>query len=150
MSLVRWRDRGELSPWAPLRDIEGQFNRLFGELARDYDLFDRGWAPAVDVKENEQEYTIEADLPGMKKEEIDITVVDNVVTLKGERKHESETKEKDYHRVERRYGAFERTFEIPGGFDADKIAAHFDNGVLKVTLPKREESKPKQIEVKVS
>ena len=150
MSLVRWRDRGDLSPWAPLRDIEGQFNRLFGELARDYDLFDRGWAPAVDVKENEQEYTLEADLPGMKKEEIDITVVDNVVTLKGERKHESETKEKDYHRVERRYGSFERTFEIPGGFDADKIAAHFDNGVLRVTLPKREESKPKQIEVKVN
>jgi HSP20 family protein len=150
MSLVRWRDRGELSPWAPLRDLEGQFNRLFGELARDYDLFDRGWAPAVDLKENEQEYSLEADLPGMKKEEIDITVVDNVITLKGERKHETETKEKDYHRVERRYGSFERSFEIPGGFDADKIAAHFDNGVLRVTLPKREESKPKQIEVKVN
>ena len=150
MSLVRWRDRGELSPWAPLRDLEGQFNRLFGELARDYDPFDRGWAPAVDLKENEQDYTLEADLPGMKKEEVDITVIDNVITLKGERRHESETKEKDYHRVERRYGSFERSFEIPGGFDADKIAAHFDNGVLRVTLPKREESKPKQIEVKVN
>ena len=150
MSLVRWRDRGELSPWAPLRDLEGQFNRLFGELARDYDLFDRGWAPAVDLKENEQEYTLEADLPGMKKDEIEITVMDNAITLKGERKHETETKEKDYHRVERRYGSFERTFEIPGGFDADKIAARFDNGVLKVTLPKREEAKPKQIDVKVN
>ena len=149
MSLVRWKDRGELSPWAPLRDIEGQFNRLFGELARDYDLSDRGWAPAIDLKEDEQEYTLEADLPGMKKEEIDITVVDNVITLKGERKHETETKEKGYHRVERRYGSFERTFELPGGFDANKINAHFDNGVLKVTLPKREETKPKQIEVKV-
>ena len=150
MSLVRWKDRGELSPWAPLRDIEGQFNRLFGELARDHDLFDRGWAPAVDVKENEQEYSLEADLPGMKKEEIDVSVVDNVVTLKGERKHESETKEKDYQRVERRYGSFERSFEIPSGFDAGKITAQFDNGVLRVTLPKREESKPKQIEVKVN
>ena len=150
MSLVRWSDRGELSPWAPLRDLEGQFNRLFGELARDYDLFDRGWAPAVDLKENEQEYTLEADLPGMKKDEIEITVMDNAITLKGERKHETETKEKDYHRVERRYGSFERTFEIPGGFDADKIAARFDNGVLKVTLPKREEAKPKQIDVKVN
>ncbi|MCC6153134.1 MAG: Hsp20/alpha crystallin family protein [Candidatus Hydrogenedentes bacterium] len=150
MSLVRWKDRGELSPWAPLRDIEGQFNRLFGELARDYDLFDRGWAPAVDLKETEQEYTLEADLPGMKKEEIDITVVDNVITLKGERKHEAETKEKGYHRIERRYGSFERTFELPGGFDASKINAHFDNGVLKVTMPKREEMKPKQIEVKVN
>ena len=150
MSLVRWKDRGELSPWAPLRDIEGQFNRLFGELARDYDLFDRGWAPAIDLKEDEHVYTLEGDLPGMKKEEIDIRVVDNVITLKGDRKHETETKEQGYHRVERRYGSFERTFELPGGFDANKIDAHFDNGVLKVTLPKREESKPKQIEVKVN
>lgn len=150
MSLVRWKDRGELAPWTPLRDLEGQFNRMFGELARDYVPFDRGWAPAVDMKENGLEYTLEADLPGMKKEEIDVSVVDNVVTLKGERKHESETKEKDYHRVERRYGSFERSFEIPGGFDAGKIAAQFDNGVLRVTLPKREESKPKQIEVKVN
>jgi HSP20 family protein len=150
MSLVRWKDRGELSPWAPLRDLEGQFNRLFGELARDYDLFERGWTPAVDVKENDQEYTLEADLPGLKKEEIDISVLDNVITLKGERKHETETKEKDYHRVERRYGSFARSFEIPGGFDADKISAHFDSGVLKVTLPKREDTKPKQIEVKVN
>ena len=150
MSLVRWKDRGELSPWAPLRDIEGQFNRLFGELARDYDLFDRGWAPAIDLNEAEHVYTLEADLPGMKKEEIDIRVVDNVITLKGDRKHETETKEQGYHRVERRYGSFERTFELPGGFDANKIDAHFDNGVLKVTLPKREESKPKQIEVKVN
>ena len=150
MSLVRWKDRGELSPWAPLRDIEGQFNRLLGELARDYDLFDTGWAPAIDLKEDEHVYTLEADLPGMKKEEIDIRVVDNVITLKGDRKHETETKEQGYHRVERRYGSFERTFELPGGFDANKIDAHFDNGVLKVTLPKREESKPKQIEVKVN
>ena len=150
MALVRWRDRGELSPWGPLRDLEGQFNRLFGELNRDYDLFDRGWSPAVDLKENEQGYTLEADLPGLKKEDIDVTVVDNVVSLKGERKQESETKEKGYHRIERRYGSFERSFEIPGGFDASRIEAHFDNGVLRITLPKREEAKPKQVEVKVN
>lgn len=149
MALVRWKDRGELSPWAPWREIEGQINRMFGELARDYDFFDRVWSPAVDLREDENSYMLEADLPGMKKDEIEVTVVDNVVTLKGERKHESESKEKGIHRIERRYGAFERSFEIPGGFDADKINAHFENGVLKITLPKREEAKPKQVEIKV-
>ncbi len=150
MALVRWKNHGEMSPWSPLRDLEGQFNRLFGELARDYDLSDRGWSPAVDLKESEHEYTLVADLPGMKREEIDVTVVDNTVTLKGERKHETESKEDGYHCIERRYGSFERTFEIPGGFKADKISAHFDNGVLRVTLPKRDEAKPKQIDVKVN
>lgn len=150
MALVRWKNYGELSPWSPLRDLEGQFNRLFGELARDYDLTDGGWSPAVDLKEGEHEYTLEADLPGMKKEDIEVTVVDNTVTLKGERKHESETKEKGVHRVERRYGTFERSFEVPGGFQSDKIDAHFENGVLRVKLPKCDEIKPKQIEVKAN
>jgi HSP20 family protein len=133
-----------------MRDLEGQFNRLFGELARDYDFFDRGWAPAMDLKEDEHAFTVEADLPGLKKEDIDVSVVDNIVTIKGERKHESETNEKGYHRVERRYGTFERSFEIPGGFAAENISAQFSDGVLRVMLPKREESKPKQVEVKVN
>ncbi len=149
MALVRWKDRGELSPFSALRDIETQFSRLFGELNRDYDAFDRVWSPTVDLKESADAYMLEADLPGLKKEAIDLTVVDNVVTIKGTRKHEAETKEKGYHRVERRYGAFERSFEIPGGFDAEKINARYEDGVLHVTLPKREETKPKQIEVKV-
>jgi HSP20 family protein len=150
MALVRWRDRGDLTPWTALREIESQFNRLFGEMSRDYDFFDHGWSPAVDVKEDDQAYHIEADLPGMKKEDVEVTVVDNVVTIKGERKHEEEKKEKGYHRIERRYGTFERSFELPGGFQGDKIEARFDNGVLHMTLPKREEAKPKQIEVKVN
>jgi HSP20 family protein len=150
MALVRWKNYGELNPWSPLRELEGQFNRFFGELARDFDLSDGGWSPAVDFKEGEHEYTLEADLPGMKKEEIDVTVMDNCITLRGERKRETESNDKGVHRVERRYGTFERTFEIPGGFDAENINAHFDGGVLRVTLPKREEAKPKQVEVKVS
>ena len=149
MALVRWKDRGELSPFSALRDLENQFGRLFGEWSRDFDVFDRAWSPTVDLKETDDAYTLEADLPGMKKDEIDVSVMDNVVTLKGERKHEAETKEKGYHRVERRYGSFERSFEIPGGFQGDKISANYENGVLKVTLPKREETKPKQIEVTV-
>jgi HSP20 family protein len=151
MSLVRWKERNELSPWPTLRDLEHQFNRLFGELSRDLDWYDRGvWSPAVDLRETDQAYIIEADLPGMKKEEIELSVVDNVVTLKGERKFENEVKDKGYHRVERRYGAFQRAFEIPGGFDGSKVEAQFKDGVLHITLPKREEAKPKQIEVKVN
>lgn len=150
MALVRWKDRGELSPWSALRDLEGQFNRLFGELSRDYDVFERGWAPAVDLKETEDAYTLEADLPGLKKEDIELTAVDNMITVKGERKHEEEVKENGYQRVERRYGTFQRTFEIPGGFDADKVEAHFEDGVLHVKLPKREEAKPRHIDVKIS
>jgi len=150
MALVRWKDRGELSPWSALRDLEGQFNRLFGELNRDYDVFERGWAPAVDLQETEEAYTLEADLPGLKKEDIELSAVDNMITLKGERKHEEEMKENGYHRIERRYGTFQRAFEIPGGFDADKIQARFEDGVLHVTLPKREETKPRHIEVKVN
>ena len=149
MALVRWKDRGELSPFSALRDLENQFGRLFGEWTRDFDVFDRVWSPTVDLRETDDAYTLEADLPGMKKDDIDVSVMDNVVTLKGERKHEAETKEKGYHRVERRHGSFERSFEIPGGFQGDKISANYENGVLKVTLPKREETKPKQIDVKV-
>jgi len=150
MALVRWKDRGELSPFSALRDIENQFGRLFSELNRDYDVFGRVWSPTVDLKETDDAYTLEADLPGLKKEDIDLIVVDNVVTVKGSRKHEAETKDKGYHRIERRYGTFERSFEIPGGFDAEKVNAKYEDGVLKVTLPKREETKPKQIEVKVN
>ena len=150
MALVRWKNYGELNPWSPLRELEGQFNRFFGELAREFDLSDNGWSPAVDFKEGEHENTLEADLPGMKIEDIEVTVMDNCIILRGERKRDTETSEKGTHRVERRYGAFERCFEVPGGFDAEKINAQFDGGVLCVTLPKREEAKPRQVEVKVS
>lgn len=150
MALVRWKDRGEMSPWSALRDLEGQFNRLFGELGRDYDVFERVWSPAVDLKETDQAYTLEADLPGLKKEDIELMVVDNMITIKGERKQEEKVEEKGYHRFERRYGAFQRSFEIPGGFDSEKVTAKFEDGVLRVTLPKREEAKPKHIEVRVN
>jgi len=149
MALVRWRNRGELSPWSALRDLEEQFNRVFGGTRNDLDWFEGAWAPAVDVSETDDAYAIDVDLPGMKKDDIELVVVDNVVTLKGERKNEHESKSDGYHRFERRYGSFQRSFEIPGGFEADKVKAEFENGVLHVTLPKREEAKPKQITVTI-
>ena len=148
MALVRWRNRGELSPWSALRDLEQQFNQVFGGLD-DRGSFEGAWTPAIDVSESDEAYTIEADLPGLTKDDIKLVVVDNVVALKGERKREHEAKADGYHRIERRYGAFQRSFEVPGGFDADKVNAKFEDGVLHVTLPKREEAKPKQIELKV-
>ena len=149
MALVRWKDRGALSPWSALHDFEGQFSRLFGELTRDAATPEFGWAPAVDLKETDDAYIVEADMPGLKKDEIDLVIVDNVVTLKGERKNEHKSTNGGYHRFERRYGSFQRSFEIPGGFENDKVQAHYKQGVLTVTLPKREEAKPKQIQVKV-
>ena len=150
MALVRWKDRCDLAPWSALRDLEDEFSRIFGSWTRDLDRPTGAWSPAVDVKETDEAYTIEADLPGVNKEDIELTVLDNALTIKGERKSEKEAKEEGYHRVERRYGSFQRSFHVPGGFDPGKVSANFDKGVLRVTLPKREESKPKQIEVKVN
>jgi HSP20 family protein len=150
MALVRWKDRRDLAPWSAFRDLEDEVSRIFGSWTRDLDRPTGTWAPAVDVKETDESYTIEADLPGVNKDDIELTVLDNALTIKGERKSEEETKEKGYRRVERRYGNFQRSFHVPGGFDAGKVSANFDKGVLRVTLPKREESKPKQIEVKVN
>lgn len=148
MALVRWKNRGELSPFSALRDLENQFGRLFEEFVDGGAA--RFWSPAIDLVETDESYALEADLPGMKKDDIELVVVDNLVTIKGERRHETEARREGYHRFERQYGTFQRTFEIPGGFKADGVSATFEDGVLRVTLPKREEMKPKQIEVKVS
>jgi len=149
MALVRWTRRGELSPWSALRDLEEQFGRVFGSLRDEGGWSEGAWAPAMDVTETPDAYIIEADLPGMKKDDIELVVLENLVTLKGERKFEHEKSSDGYSRFERRYGSFQRSFEVPGGFDGDKVTAAFEDGVLRVTLPKREEAKPKQIQVKV-
>ncbi len=146
MGLVRWRERGDLSPWSALRDLESQFNRVFGDFG-----LSSNWTmdPLVDISETDEAYVLEADLPGISKQDIELSCVDNVVTIKGERKHEKKVDDEGVQRTERRYGAFQRSFEIPGGFETDKVSAEYTDGVLRVTLPKREESKPKQIDVKV-
>ena len=144
MSLVRSGNRS-LAPWRTWPTLD----TVFDELARDFEGLGRGWAPAVDLRETEDAYTIEADVPGLAKEDITLSLVDNVVTIKGERKTENEKQDVGYHRIERRYGSFERAFKIPGGFNGSKAQAHYENGVLRITLPKLEENKPKQIEVKV-
>jgi HSP20 family protein len=144
--------------WEPFRDLvslRDRMDRLFGEG------FGRGWPaeeglttgvwnPPVDVYETADSIVLKADLPDVTKDDVDISVHGNVLTIRGERKREQEVKEKDFYRMERSYGSFTRSFTLPGTVDPEKIEAGFTGGVLTVTLPKREESKPKQIKVKVS
>src|SRR5256885_1114590 len=109
-----------------------------------------GWTPLADITEDEKEYLIKAELPEIKKEDVKVTVENGVLTISGERKFEKEEKNKKYHRVERGYGTFMRSFTLPDDADANKIKAEFKNGLLKVHLPKSEHAKPKQIEVNVA
>jgi HSP20 family protein len=149
MTPVLFRNRYGLVPWNPLRDVEDRFGRLFADLAPTPEGGHRDWTPSVDVSETEDAYVIEADLPGLDKKDIELSVHDTVVTIKGERKSEKEEKGDKYHRIERSHGVFQRSFNLAGGFDGEKVEADFRNGVLRVTLPKREEAKPKQIDVQV-
>ena len=108
------------------------------------------WAPVVDIIEDETEYLIKVDLPEIKKEEVKVTVENGVLVLSGERKLEKEEKGRKYHRIERAYGSFGRTFSLPDNADAEKVNAEFNEGVLKLHIAKSEAARPKQIEVKIS
>ena len=108
------------------------------------------WAPLVDITEDDKEYLIKAEVPEVKKEDVKVSVQDDVLTIAGERKFEKEEKDKKYHRVERAYGSFYRSFTLPDDANAQKVVAEFKEGVLKVRLPKTEKAKPKSIEVKVA
>jgi HSP20 family protein len=141
MALVRWDPSRELASMEVDR-----LNRMFSEFLGE--SFTRTWVPAVDIYENEQhEIVIKAELPEMKREDIGITFENNVLTLKGERKFEAETSRENYQRMERHYGSFSRSFTVPATIDANRIAAAYKDGVLTVTLPQREDAKPKQITV---
>jgi len=107
------------------------------------------WTPAVDIAEHDDQYVVKVELPGVSKDEVKITLESNILTIRGEKKQEKETKKENYHRVERSYGSFQRSFTLPTTVKSDKIDASYNNGVLTVALPKAEEAKPKQIEVKV-
>ena len=150
MAIVRWR------PMRDMMNVQDEMNRLFDRFFGkelfddDEQLSQMNWFPVVDIKENKDEFTVSAELPGMKKEDVHITFSDGKLVIEGERKKEQEEKEANYHRVERSYGKFSRTFQLPSGIQANKIAADFKDGILKVKLPKSEEVKPKEIEVKVS
>jgi len=155
-TLEKWNPfRASLS-WNPFHEIEEMQNRLASLFDTRPLLKGRGegfglteWTPAVDIVEDDKEYTIKAELPGVNKEDVKVTVEGGVLSITGERKEEKEEKDKKYHRIERSYGSFVRSFTIPEGGMTDKIAAEFRNGVLKLHLPKDEKAKAKMIDVKI-
>jgi HSP20 family protein len=131
-----------------LNALQGEMNRLFNTF---FDESGNGgqrrWAPAVDLVEREDSLVLKADLPGMSEDDVHIEVRDNVLSISGERKAEHEEKQNGYYRVERSFGRFSRSLQLPSGVDADAIAAAFDKGVLEVTIPKPDERKPRRIEI---
>ena len=146
MALVRWQPR-------ELFGIGRDMDRLFdGVLSNGHGTASREavWRPSVDIEETDLGFVLTADLPGIAREDLDITLVEDRLTIKGRRHRESESKEGNVHRVERAYGTFTRTFDLPAAVDTEAVAATYKDGVLQVTVPKAEEAKPKQIEVKVS
>jgi HSP20 family protein len=143
MALVRWNPIGTLAGM----EID-RLNRMFSEL--ESGAFNHGWVPAVDIFETDaHEVVLKAELPDVKKEDIGVTVENNVLTLTGERKQEQSTRREQFQRVERRFGSFSRSFTLPASVDAGQIAASYKDGVLTIRLPRREEAKPKQISVNV-
>lgn len=145
----------EFSAFDPFRNIEERMRRFFGE---GFDPFKKlaeenwslaTWSPTCDIYENDNEIVVKAELPEVKKEDVNVSIDNNILTIRGERKFSEETKKENYHRLERSYGEFFRSFTLPAFVDAGKVNAEFKDGMLRVTMPKREEAKPKQIEVKV-
>jgi HSP20 family protein len=144
MAIVRWEPAGELASM----EID-RLNRMFSDFYGE--AFSRSaWVPPVDIYEtDEHEVVLKAELPEMKREDISVTFENGVLTLKGERGFEQETKKENYHRVERRYGTFSRSFTLPNTVDASRISAGYKDGILTIRLPQREEAKPKQIDVNI-
>jgi len=150
MATERWRPRWGITPWRPLRDLEEWERRFDDLLARPLwrmPFEERGWMPAVDVFEKNDRFIVKAELPGMKEGDIDVSIVGDTLSIKGEKKTETEVKNEDYYRCERSYGSFYRSIPIPSNVDANKIEAGFEDGVLEVTLPKSAKVKPKKIAV---
>jgi HSP20 family protein len=152
MAIVRWE------PFRDLLSLQDRMNRLFDESYRstqrggtdDEWALGGSWAPAVDIYEQGTDIVLKAELPGVDPKDVDIRLENNVLSLRGQRKLESEVKRESYHRVERSYGTFSRSFTLPTVVDQASIKAEFKDGLLRLTLPKREEAKPKQIQINVA
>jgi HSP20 family protein len=143
MALVRW------DPIRELDSLQGDMNRLFDRFfeGRAPNSGSRRWIPAMDLVEIEDALVLRGDLPGMTEEDVDIEIKDNVLTVSGERKSENEEKGEGFHRVERAFGRFSRSLNLPQGIDPEKVEAKFDNGVLEVRIPKPAEAKPTRVQI---
>ncbi len=155
MAMERWRPFRGITPWRPFRELEEmerRFEDVFGRpfvpaAWRRFPIREMAWAPAVEVFEKEDKYVVRADLPGVKEEDIGVSIEGDTLTIKGEKKSESEIKEESYYCCERSYGSFYRSIALPSMVDAKKIEASYEDGVLEVSLPKAAEVKPKKVTV---
>lgn len=145
MSLIKW------DPWREIEDMFDRYNRAVGwpKSGSQKVMATGDWSPRVDIVENDKEFVIKAEIPEVKKEDVKVSVDNGVLTLKGERKQEKEEKGKKFHRVERYYGSFTRSFTLPENVDESKVKASFKDGMLNLNIPKTAAAKPKAIEVKV-
>lgn len=153
MSLIRWNPDRDLTFPGDILDMQRGINRMFDRFFRgglwEEDLVPSTWSPEVDIGEEDGRFVVKVELPGVDKANVKITTQDNILTIRGEKKQERESKGSNYHRVERSYGSFQRSFSLPSSVKNDKIEASFSDGVLSVALPKAEEAKRKAIEVKI-
>lgn len=145
-SLTRWRP-ADLWSTRIQRLFDQAFNDFVSPLTPSEEVADRAWMPAVDINETDEALTLTAELPGMSKQDVDITLENNVLTFGGERRFEKDDKRDNYHRIERAYGRFSRSFSLPSNVDGSRIEAHFDNGLLRVVLPKSEAARARKIEI---
>ncbi|MBO8152607.1 MAG: Hsp20/alpha crystallin family protein [Candidatus Marinimicrobia bacterium] len=147
MALVRW------TPRKSILDLYNEVNRLFDSFfaptEEEEETFATRFYPAVDIEEKDKEYYVTVELPGVKKNDVKVAVKDNLLMISGEKKSEKEEKGKNYHRSERVFGSFQRTFRLPELVDQDNISAEYKDGVLHITIPKKEEAVSKEIEIKV-
>ena len=149
MKLVRWNPRAYRPMPMLYEGLAKTMDELFGSSFDRFDLGKFDWEPRVDVEELEDRFEVTAELPGLEKDNMDIEVRDNVLTIKGERKSTEEKNGKRYHVCERTYGSFERSFSLPENVKTDNIEAAYKDGVLKINIPKTEPVKPKEIKIKV-
>jgi HSP20 family protein len=145
MAIIRW------DPFRDLVTLRERMNRLFEDAftsrGEEKDLVASSWSPSVDIYETENEIVLTAEIPGVDEKNIEIKLEDNTLSLKGERKLEKETKEENYHRIERSYGSFYRSFTLPRNIDQDNIKAESENGILRISMPKKPELKPKKVKI---
>lgn len=151
MDLIKRNTNYLPNSWNSLRSLQKEINDLFDNdfFPASDGLFDRSYSPAIDVVEGNDSYVVSCELPGLTESDIDVQVADNVLTIKGEKKSDSEENSERWYKKETWCGSFQRTLPMPSGIDGEKISGELENGILRLTLPKKEEAKPKQISVKV-
>ena len=150
MALIPWRNRAR----GGLFDLQDHVNRMFDDLFRGFSPMPWAqerldWVPTLNISETDEAVRVTAELPGIGRQEVDISLTEDVLTIHGEKKAKHEEKERDYHRIERCYGSFTRTVRLPAVVDADKVEATFKDGVLTINMPKREEAKTRKVRVEV-